>query len=499
MPRNRRLAADRTPAPAGRHRRDGMDRNCRNGPCRRYRFPSRFTSPYGKRRRIGIGGFAARHRVPWPTIAIRRPRRVFECGKRRRRRTAQRRLDCRNRHQTPVRRRIGAGLGREPAAAPRTPASPRSCVLSRSSPALQHCLGQRTEPARPHDFEMAEPGPAEELRLCRVAGERSGELLPHPLALARRIERGEIDDDPAAEPTQPQLPRDHAGRREIGSAGRALRRAGFRAAGIDIDQHRRARLVDMERPAARQGDARRERAVEHSLQIERPVADRHAARSRSPETPGAIRAAARPRRSAPVSGRSGSRSFSELAKPGAGIKPRRRIERCGCGNEPIGRGAIQPRGSRRADNQRPLAALRLAPDLHDDARPFMRRSGRATAESRAAPRRYRPAPRRDRRRDARRGRDGCCRPAGCRRARHAVRPASPSSTQAARHSPGPAAISSSRRTGRDSRGRPATAPSRTAAGRRHSNTSPRSTGSARRRGPGSRSRRPCRCHSPLAR
>src|SRR3954447_10795853 len=112
---------------------------------------------------------------------------------------------------------------------------------------------------------MTEASPAEELRCRRVSCERRGNFLPHPFAVSGRVECGEIDDNRAAEPAQPQLPRDHACRREIGTADRALRGTGFRTAGIDVDQQGGAPLVDMDRPATRQAHAWRERAIEQSL------------------------------------------------------------------------------------------------------------------------------------------------------------------------------------------------------------------------------------------
>ena len=160
---------------------------------------------------------------------------AFQRRERRRRRTAQRRLDGSDGRQTPVRRRVRASLGRQPA---QRLESQRRRVFARP-PRFEHCLRQGAKAARPHEFEMAEAGPAEELRPRRIAGERRGKRLSHPLALARRVERGEIDDNPAADLAQPQLARDHPGRREIGATSRAFGRAGFRAAGIDIDQHRR--------------------------------------------------------------------------------------------------------------------------------------------------------------------------------------------------------------------------------------------------------------------
>ena len=51
------------------------------------------------------------------------------------------------------------------------------------------------------------------------------------------------------------------------------------------------------------------------------------------------------------------------------MKPRRRVECRGSSGEPIGLDAFDARRQ-----QRTLAALRLAPDLHDDARALVRRS-----------------------------------------------------------------------------------------------------------------------------
>ena len=55
----------------------------------------------------------------------------------------------------------------------------RSLNESAARARLEQCLGERAAAARPHQLEMSEPGPAEELRGCRIGGERLGKRRAH--------------------------------------------------------------------------------------------------------------------------------------------------------------------------------------------------------------------------------------------------------------------------------------------------------------------------------
>ena len=128
-------------------------------------------------------------------------------------------------------------------------------------------IGERAGAPPPHQFEMAEPGPAEELRLHRIGGERTGEGGAHPLARPAIVEPDKIDDDAAGEIAQPDLARDRRRRREIGGERGPLRRAGFRGAAVDIDQHRGTRRLDVDGAAAGERYRRRQRLLEQRVEV----------------------------------------------------------------------------------------------------------------------------------------------------------------------------------------------------------------------------------------
>src|SRR5882757_7429374 len=80
---------------------------------------------------------------------------------------------------------------------------------------LEQRLGKWAAAARPHQLEMAEARPAENLRLGRVESERLGEPRAHSLARPPAVQADKIDDDGAAKITQPNLPGDRAGGGEV--------------------------------------------------------------------------------------------------------------------------------------------------------------------------------------------------------------------------------------------------------------------------------------------
>ena len=332
MPRNGTLAADRaSAAPAGIGVTElgsaitGIGHAADIGSSQ-----SKPAMSKGGASRVAARRPATRDRDPPPEAG-------FEGGERRRRRTAQRRLDGRERPQTPIRRRIGAGFAPPAGAAPRRPASPRFCVCLGASSIASDSERNRRGRTISRWPRRVQP------RTCGWAGSPASAAAsgpPYPLALARRIERGKIDDNPAAELTQPQLrarsPRPPRGWR----GGPSARRPGFRAAGIDVDQHRRASLVDMDRPAVGQRHARRERAVEQPLQLERPFADPHMSDVAVRKSPAQFGQRCDFIDQDPV-GRRRQPQLQRGGETGRRIKPRRRLEQGGVGDEPIGSPAMR--------------------------------------------------------------------------------------------------------------------------------------------------------------
>ncbi len=118
---------------------------------------------------------------------------------------------------------------------------------------------------------MAEPGPAEHLRLSRIAGEGAGHRLTQPVARSASFEPDKVDDDAAAELAQPQLARDRRRRCQVRRQRGALGRGRVGGSGIDIDQHRGPGLGDMDAAAAGQREARRERGGKGGVEVERPI------------------------------------------------------------------------------------------------------------------------------------------------------------------------------------------------------------------------------------
>ncbi len=119
--------------------------------------------------------------------------------------------------------------------------------------------------------------------------------------------------------------------------------------------------------ALRQRYGRRERAIEQTLQVERPIPRR------------IMRDVAIRKRPAQFEQRAGVIDQHPVRAPRQPrlqrtretrwrVKPRRRVERGGVGGEPLG---IRDADARR--QQRPLAALRLAPDLDEYPRALVRR------------------------------------------------------------------------------------------------------------------------------
>ena len=132
-------------------------------------------------------------------------------------------------------------------------------------------LAERSKAARAHQFEMAEPGPAQDLRPRRIGGERPSEGGAHPLARGPVVEADKIDDDRAAEIAQPELPGDNRGGGQIDREGGPLRRAGFGRGAVDIDQICRSRHLEMDRTRIGKRDGRRQRFVEQGVEVDRPL------------------------------------------------------------------------------------------------------------------------------------------------------------------------------------------------------------------------------------
>ncbi len=126
----------------------------------------------------------------------------------------------------------------------------RAAVLPRGL-RFQHRVAQRPAAPRAHQFEMAEPCPPEHFRTCRIIGDKVGHRLPQPFARAAPLQPDKIDNDAAGQLAQPHLPRDRPapqrGWRQALSV-RPIRRLG--RAGIDIDQHCGAALLDMDAATA---------------------------------------------------------------------------------------------------------------------------------------------------------------------------------------------------------------------------------------------------------
>src|SRR6267154_6877899 len=114
----------------------------------------------------------------------------------------------------------------------------RDCRLDESAARapLEQRLGERAAAPRPHQLEMAEACPAENLRLGRIGSESIGERRTHPLARSPAVQADKIDDDGAAKITQPNLPGDRAGGGEVCRKPYALRRSRFGSSGVDVDQ-----------------------------------------------------------------------------------------------------------------------------------------------------------------------------------------------------------------------------------------------------------------------
>src|SRR5262249_34347254 len=137
-----------------------------------------------------------------------------------------------------------------------------------------HGGSQRTETARPHNLEMAKLGPAENTGRCRIGAQRRRNRLAYALARPAAVESDKIDDNPAAELSQAQLPRNGIGGGEIGAKRGALRRTrALRGPAIDIDQDRSGTFGDMHDATAWQRQRLRQRRIEQRVNIKWPAID----------------------------------------------------------------------------------------------------------------------------------------------------------------------------------------------------------------------------------
>ena len=327
--------------------------------------------------------------------------------------------------------------------------------------------------------------------LCRIARERRRHRLRAPArADPRRSSPTKSMTIGPADIAQPHLPRDQRRRRPVGRQRGALGGAGLRRPGIDIDQRRRPRLLDVDAAAAAQRNARRQRRLERGIEVERPIV----AGSCPISAPGKA-----PRNSARIAVSSVDDALRRGRQP-----QRQRGREAGRGNRAAPAGRAAPR-VRRGQGGRPRRSCR------SDSGALSAHASRRTCTSSRAP-------------------SSSVAPPAARAAAAEPGRSSPISTSAA-SSAGyephhPAEMDAARRPGvaaldikldrlavldpggapfagpggdqqlagmaADSRGRRAAAPSRTAAGRRRWNRSPTSTTRTPRRGPGSHSRRPCR-------
>src|SRR4029077_9824544 len=113
----------------------------------------------------------------------------------------------------------------------------RGVYQSSAGARFEERLRKRTPAAGPHELEMAERGPAENLRTCRIRCQRLCEGIADTHAQSTILQPDEINDDAAPEIAQPDLARDPLGGFEIGGEPAALGRSTLRAAAINVDQH----------------------------------------------------------------------------------------------------------------------------------------------------------------------------------------------------------------------------------------------------------------------
>src|SRR5580704_460437 len=147
----------------------------------------------------------------------------------------------------------------------------RSLDESAAGARLEQCLAERAAAARPHQLEMSEPGPAEQLRACRFGSDRCGERRAYLVARRPAGQPDKIDDEAASEIAQPDLPGDGPGGGEVGHQPAALRRPRFRSPRIHVDQHAGPGRLEMYGTAAGEGERSGQRLVEYRVEIDRPL------------------------------------------------------------------------------------------------------------------------------------------------------------------------------------------------------------------------------------
>src|SRR5947208_4837486 len=169
--------------------------------------------------RHGSDIVSSRHDVKSGALAVRLggnenlpPKASFEGAQSSGGRAPQHRLDRRADDQLPVRGGARACFALDE---PQYLERQRKVALA-DAPRFEHRLAERSPVPRPDDFEMAEPGPAQHLRLGRVARQGGGHGLAHLVAHRATFEPDKIDDNAAAELAQPQLTRDRPRRFQIG-------------------------------------------------------------------------------------------------------------------------------------------------------------------------------------------------------------------------------------------------------------------------------------------
>src|SRR5712671_2110418 len=148
----------------------------------------------------------------------------------------------------------------------------RDCRLDKRAARarLEQRLGKRTAAAWPHQLEMAEACPAENLRLGQIGSESASERRTHPLTRPPAVQADKIDDDGAAKITQPNLPGDRAGGGEVCRKPDALWVSRLGSSGVDVDQDASPCGLEMDGPAARKRNRLRQRSSKGSIKVNRP-------------------------------------------------------------------------------------------------------------------------------------------------------------------------------------------------------------------------------------
>ena len=194
---------------------------------------------------------------PRPTgaasIAMRRPSRVSSALSAAAAGPASAASTARRHRQPPVRCRVGARLAGSRRSA--SCASAMGCLRA-ASPVSSMRVGQRASAPRPQQLEHGRARPAQHLRLC-------GSLRSAASSVRAPARGGRGDPSPTKSTTIGAADIAHAAtRRAISRAAARLAASAARAptnppagAGIDIDQGRRAGLLDMHRTAAVEREA----------------------------------------------------------------------------------------------------------------------------------------------------------------------------------------------------------------------------------------------------